>query len=96
MRIVPQVQPEMPEIVGRIDGLRLRAQDHFIHDMLIILALDLLENLVEVARCHFLALGQIETHGLEEFAEAADLLFRRFRMHAIEQGDFALLERFGR
>ena len=41
MRIAPEVEAEMSDVLRRIDGLCLGAQHHFVDDMLIVLAFDL-------------------------------------------------------
>jgi hypothetical protein len=58
MRVAPQVQSKMAEILRRIFRLRLAAQHHFVDQPLDLAALDPLQNAVERVRAQRAALGQ--------------------------------------
>ena len=95
VRVAAQVQAEVAVVLGRIFGLRLRAQHHLVDELLDVLAFDLVEDAVELLGAQRAALGQRDVQRFEEFAQRLDLLQRRLVVHAIDQRHARLLERFG-
>ena len=64
MRIAAQVEPEMAVVLGGIFGLRLRAQHHFVDQLLGLVAFDALEDVVELLGAQRAALRQRDVERL--------------------------------
>ena len=75
----------MTVILDAIFRLRLGAQHHFIDDMLIVRALDMGENAVELRRRENLALAQFDADGGEKLGKIVELFKRWLVMHAIDE-----------
>src|SRR5215469_11430132 len=69
MSIAPERQAEMAEIVRAVDGLSLAAQDQLMDQGLVRRAGGLAQDLVEMARAHRLAFGELEAGDAEAVEE---------------------------
>ena len=95
MRVAAQVQAEMAVILGRVFGLGLGAQHHFVDEGLMRRAFDALEDRVEQAWPHCALLRQFDADRGEHLAQAFELLGRRLVMDTVEQGNMGALQGFG-
>ena len=85
MRILRQVQPEVPEIIGRIDGLALAAQNDFGNlVMAVCLARDR-QKAVETGRGNLFAHRPVEVERFEKSRETVNFLVRRLFVNAIDE-----------
>ena len=96
MRVAPQIEAEMADIVRRIFGLALRAQHHLVDQLLVVGALDALQDLVELRGPQLRAAGQRQADGLQELAQRFLLGERGPVVDAVDQPLPLGLQRFGR
>ena len=96
MRVAAQIEAEVPVILMRIFGLRLRAQNDLVDDVLVLQALHATQDHIEMRGAQRLALGELDADRREKFRKRRDLFARRFVMGAIDQLLAMLLQGFGR
>ena len=96
MRIAPQVEAEMAVILGGVFSLGLGAQNHFIHQELGIVSLDLQQHPIEQGRPQRAAFGKRQIEGLQEFLQGMNLLECRLIVHAVDKRQRLLFKHLGR
>ena len=94
MCITLQVQTEMADIVGLVDGLRLGAQHDVVHHLFMRGAFGMREDAVEHRGLHHLSLGERDADGLQIIGEGVKLFLAGLFMDTIDQGLARLLKRF--
>ena len=85
MRVTAQVEAEMPIVFMGIFRLRLRAQDDFIDDVLVLQPFNARQNDVEMLGLEHLALGELDPDRGEKLGERRDLLLRGLVMGAVDE-----------
>ena len=86
----------MPVILGGIFRLRLRAQHHFVDEILGRLAFDAREHGIELFRAQRAAARERNFERVQELAQRFHAFARGFVMHAIDQRRAGALQRFRR
>ena len=93
--VAVQVEPEMADVVGRIDRLHLRAQHHLVDDLGVRAAAGLAQQVVEAAGSGRLTLAPLDADGGEEVAEREQLLLTGRVVDAVDQRRLLLLQALG-
>ena len=84
--IAGEVQAEMADIVGRIDGLHLAAQDDLIDDLGMGAFLGLDQEAVEPVGARGLTLGPVDADGGQKVGQRLDLFLTRRVVDPVDQG----------
>jgi hypothetical protein len=96
VRVAHQVEAEVAEIVRRIVGLHLGAQDHLVDDVGMGAVAGHVEQPVEALGAHGLALGPGDRQGGEEIHQGQQLHVAGRLVHAVDQGRALGLQGFSR
>ena len=95
MGVAVQVQPEVADIVGAVDGLHLGAQHHLVDDLGVWRVAHLLQQPVEALGARRLAHAPAHVEGGEKVGEVLQLLLAGRLVHPVDQRRAALLQRLG-
>src|ERR1700689_5739525 len=86
MRVTAQMQTEMGVVFRDVFGLSLSAEHDIVDDVLVLGALHLCKDAVELARRQHLTLGDLDVDRGKEFGEGIEFLERRLAVRAVNQG----------
>ena len=95
MRVAAQVQAEMAVVLGRVFGLRLRAQHDLVDEELVLGALHASQDAVEQRRLQRPLRRQLDADRGQHLAQRPHLLERGLVMDAVDQRRACLLQRLG-
>ena len=73
MGVAAQVEAEMSSIARRVNRLALAAQDYRIHQFIIVAALDLCQDFIELRACHIAGARQIDFQGGKKLRQGGEL-----------------------
>ena len=93
MRVAGEVKTEMADVVGGVDGLRLRAQHHLVDKIGDGHGPGALQHLVEVPGPQRPSAGQLQVQAVEELAQGRELLLRGSIVDPIDHGRAPGLQR---
>ncbi len=86
VRVLAERQPEMPEVVGAVFGLRLRPQHHLVDLLRPLGAGDLGQHAVQVGRADLAGRFQRDVQRRQEVPQRVQPLGRRRRVHPVHAG----------
>ena len=89
------MQPEVADVLGRVDRLHLGAQHHLVDDLGVRAVAHLVQQLVEPLGRARLALVPRQTQGGQEVGQVEDLLLAGRLVHAVDQRRLLPLQRLG-
>ncbi len=93
--VAVQMQTEVADVLGAVDGLHLGAQDDFVDDLGVRSVAGLFQQLVEALGVRRLALVPGLADGVQEVGQVEDLLLAGRVVDAIDQRRVRLLQRLG-
>ena len=85
VRIAPQIQAEMADVLRGIFGLALRAQHHLVDEMRVLRSRDAVEDRIELRCAQRPLLRQPDVEGTQELPQGDDLLDRRLVVDAVHE-----------
>ena len=95
VRVAPQVEAEVAEVLGGVDGLRLRAQHHLVDEVRDGQRLGPLQDAVEVAGAQRSEPRQLQVQAVQELAQRQQLLLRGRVVHAVDDRRALGFQRLG-